>query len=90
MTLSFQLLDQALRDEDIEGFIALGAPADEYTSEAHEIASIVNGTSESQMSEAAILEAFVSVWARSFNLGPEEMEMRLPAIRKVVQQVTTR
>jgi len=74
------LLIDLLRQEDIEGLIEMGAPSDEYDSEAEEV---VTALAEESLTEEKIVSVISSVWSASFNLDDEDIEARLPAFRIV-------
>jgi len=55
MTITLANIADALRTEDIEGFIASGAPSDEYNSEAEKIASALTSLQNNQLSVRATI-----------------------------------
>lgn len=81
-------INAILMSDDIEGFIALGAPRDEYDFEARQIADLVR---DSILSEEEISKIIAAVWMSSFGLDDTDLEKRLPAIkiaaRKIVNSV---
>lgn len=78
---------EILRTEDVEGFIALGAPDDEYASEAREIAAAIDNLSPNERTVEGVAAIIALVWAKSFDLAADELEKRIPAIRQVAQQL---
>ena len=62
MEISLDLIQRVLREEDIEGFIASGAPEDEYNSEAHRIADKINQMNH--VNEQMIVAIISKVWQR--------------------------
>lgn len=82
-----EIIDSALRHEDIEGLIDAGAPADEYTSEAERIAIAVGSLAPEKITEDNVLAIISLAWMQNFNLGEEEMRLRVPALRRVVQRI---
>ncbi len=51
MTISPVQIQQVLNDEDIEGLLQVGAPSDEYETEARMIAEAITQTHESKLTE---------------------------------------
>lgn len=73
----------ALRTEDVEGLIELGAPEDEYNSEAEHIALALAQFSSDQFTQQNLVAVIALVFAQSFNRSPKEIEQRLPAFNKI-------
>lgn len=83
------IIEDALRAEDIEGFIELGAPKDEYEDEAKAIADAMFSLSQDQHTEANIVKILSSVWAESFHRSQQEIAMRMTAFRRVANKLLT-
>ncbi len=83
MTISLVDIVESLRKEDIEGLLALGAPGDEYDSEAKEIFLALETLNQEQLTEANIVGIIALAWAKSFNRSPQEIEQRLPAFQRI-------
>ncbi len=84
---AMSIIKTILREEDIEGLIQIGAPADEYDSEAHEMASAIARFGASATEQQLVL-AVEEVWKDSF--GPfsgSEIEVRRDAFRRVAQRI---
>lgn len=75
------------QEEDIEGFIKLGAPADEYESEADVIATAINALPAEQWNKENITAIICTVWMQSFNLDKNEISLRLPFIANVAKKL---
>lgn len=86
MTPTTHQINELLVAEDIEGYIAFGAPMDEYSSEAAMIASAVSKLDHEQISEEILVAIIATAWA-TFELSPEELQLRLPGIRNVAQRI---
>jgi hypothetical protein len=86
MDITPEYINRLLIDEDIEGFIALGAPDDEYSSEATLIADAINRLPQTQFTEENITAIIIVVWA-AFELWPEDLKLRAPYIHNVVQRI---
>ncbi|MBS1853543.1 MAG: hypothetical protein JST79_21810 [Acidobacteria bacterium] len=76
-----------LREEDIEGFIQLGAPSDEYNSEASKIATAICRLGN-DFSEAQVAKVLEEVWKDSFGLlSTEDIEARRTAFQCVARRI---
>jgi hypothetical protein len=76
-----------LLDEDIEGLIKIGAPADEYNSEAVQIGSEIYKL-QGQPTEKQVTRVIEDMWQRSFGpMGREEIKLRRDAFRHVAQRI---
>ena len=76
-----------LRDEDIEGLIQIGAPADEYNSEVREIEGAIARFGPNP-TEKQLTQAVEEVWKDSFGpLSDSEIEVRRDAFRRVAQRI---
>jgi hypothetical protein len=76
-----------LREEDIEGFIQLGAPADEYDSEAEELEVMLSKLG-GMHSEEQIVEVLEDVWNEFFGpFNAEEIGKRRGAFRRVAHRL---
>ena len=89
MTVPIADINAVLREEDVEGFIAQGAPGDEYDSEAQEIASALALLNEGQITEANVAAIVALVWAKSFDRSSQEIEMRMSVFRRIAQRLNT-
>lgn len=87
MDISLENIERILIEEDIEGLIEDGAPEDEYSSEAEDIAKALSEFTEEDINEDNVAKVISLIWAESFNLSDNELQQRLPAIRRVVQGV---
>ena len=85
--LSLVNIKAVLRSEDIEGFIHLGAPSDEYDSEAKKIADALSTLADNQLTSDNIVAVVALVWAKSFNRSADEIERRMSAFRHIAQQL---
>jgi ATP phosphoribosyltransferase regulatory subunit HisZ len=75
-------------EQDVEGLIALGAPRDEYDSEATEVAQKLKDLeSVVQVDHAAVLKVLLDVWGVSFNLKGAELERRREELTKLASKV---
>jgi hypothetical protein len=80
-------IESILRIEDVEGLIELGAPADEYASEARDIALAIAKLHPSPITETSVVAIIALVWGKSFDRSAKEIEQRLPAFRRIAQRI---
>ena len=87
MTISIAIIAAALREEDVEGLIASGAPSDEYSLEAEKIASALTALDGNRLNAATVVAVISFVWAKAFNRSPEEIKERIPAFQVIAQKL---
>lgn len=80
-------INALLIEQDIEGLIAAGAPANEYEDEARHIAEAVNKLSPEQRSQQNIFAIVRQVWMESFDLQQSEMLLRSEALLRTVHAI---
>lgn len=80
-------ISSILHQEDIEGLLAIGAPDDEYESEAAEIAAAVAALEPSELTVVNIIAIVSQIWSRSFNLSAVDMQLRAGAITHAAQAI---
>ena len=83
MSITLEKTKTAFKEEDIEGLIELGAPDDEYDSEAEQTLAAVRRLSDDERTKANITSIIALIWAKSFNRGSEEIAERMPAFENV-------
>jgi hypothetical protein len=81
------VIDNALRAEDVEGLLELGAPNDEYSHEAKTIASELDELTLDAASEDSVAAVIAKVWAKSFELSDEDLDKRCAALLRVARQI---
>jgi hypothetical protein len=62
MTFKQETIQRALNAEDLEGLLQVGAPPDEYESEAQMIANAVTHTNEDELTEDRLADLIRDVW----------------------------
>lgn len=88
MEVTAQRLQEILSEEDVEGLLALGAPADEYSGEAEAIAAAFQQVTAETPSELDVLSIVQAVWAHFFGpFSEEEMHSRLTSLGKVARRI---
>lgn len=81
-----QLLEAALRTEDIEGRITAGGPADTYSSEAQKIVFLLPADKSSPNAKS-IIAAVSIVWMEFYNLSRKEIKKRSRSFRKIANHL---
>jgi hypothetical protein len=87
MELSPAEVRDALNAADIEGLLEAGAPADEYSGEARDIASALTQIKRDELSEETLASAVQSVWKHSFGLSDSDLRKRSIAFRQVAHRL---
>jgi len=72
---------------DLEGFIAEGAPIDEYDCEADQLQESIVGLQSEDLTAATLLPIIELIWGKDFNLAGPELARRRPALTKLVDQI---
>jgi hypothetical protein len=87
---TFRQIKAALDSEDPEGLVAMGAPADEYESEALLIQGRIAKVSADKVSVDQIADIVAEVWNSQF--GPfdaENLNKRRPAFSSVARKIVS-
>jgi hypothetical protein len=87
MTNSLDLVQSILNHEDVEGFLTLGAPEDEYSSEARMIWEAIE-RGQARPREEELNELLRRMWQETFGpFSDEEIEKRYPALRRIAKRL---
>ncbi len=87
MKITTQMLESLLRQADIEGYIKLGAPADEYSSEAEALARAFAELKDEEATVENIAAIITEAWRQSFNLGEADLGMRRSEIQNFAKTI---
>jgi hypothetical protein len=87
MKVPISIIEDALRAEDVEGLLELGAPKDEYSHEARRISLELDSSVPGRGSEEQILVIIANVWGNSFDLSEEDLDKRHTALRRVAGRI---
>ncbi len=88
MILSLTTIEAILRFEDIENFLALGAPSDEYHDKASEIQASLEKLDAHEVTRDRLAVLVMETWERAF--GPffeEDREKRKSVLERVVRGI---
>ena len=80
-------IKQLVREADIEGHLADGAPADEYEPEEEDIFAAIAHLSTAELTVGTLQPIIEDVWRKSFNLNDSELSLREPAITALATQI---
>jgi hypothetical protein len=72
---------------DIEGFIADGAPSDEYESEADALHAAIAHFTIAEVTTDRLIAIIEPIWRDSFQLDDTALAQRQPAIQALAQQI---
>jgi hypothetical protein len=87
MSITASSINAILVHEDIEGLIEVGAPIDEYESEAAQIAAAILQLEKDQRSEENILAIISLLWMKSFDISAEDITLREPGFKRVARAI---
>lgn len=82
----YDTIKRALLEEDVEGLVESGAPADEYDSEALAIMSALKAIPNAALNHAAVASIIAAVWAESFERSEEEIKQRMPSFTRIAEK----
>jgi len=80
-------IKELTRDADIEGFIAKGAPADEYDTEAEELFKAIQQFATKELVAVRLMPILKRIWAVNFNVSGDELVSRQPALDGLANQI---
>ena len=80
-------IQELVADADVEGFIADGAPADEYETEADLLFEEIRHLPTDELLAAKILPTLESIWNRSFELNDPGLLDRRPKLAALAGQI---
>jgi len=87
MKITTQTIASLLRQADIEGYITLGAPADEYDSEAEALARAFAELDDDETTVENIEAIITEAWKQSFNLEESDLGKRQSEIRNFAETI---
>jgi hypothetical protein len=87
MRITTANINALLVQEDVEGLIDAGAPSDEYSDEAAQIAAALLLLNREQLTEDIILSTVSLIWLKSFELSEQDMKLRRPALERITRLI---
>lgn len=85
--MDLESIDELIRTQDIEGFLAGGAPEDEYAPEIEEVYAQLRALPVQQASREHLVALLEGVWAKAFSLSASELEIRRPGFEAIVTKI---
>lgn len=87
MTIDLDSVHDLVTEQDVEGFIADGAPADEYEGEVEEVFAALLSLPAQEATQERILAILEQTWKKNFSLSNDELKRRRPALEKIVEKI---
>lgn len=80
-------IQQLVREADVEGHLAEGAPQDEYEPEEEELFAALSPLETEELTAEQTLPAIRAVWQRSFSLSETEMDERAEKLAGLAAEI---
>jgi hypothetical protein len=87
MRIDLESVNDLTTEADVEGFIADGAPADEYESEVEDVFAALVKLPAEEATKDAIVAIYGQVWKANFSLSDEEVLKRRAAFEGIVERI---
>ncbi len=85
--IDLESIQQLVREADPEGYLANGAPADEYEPEEEELFAAIRSFSTADLTASALQPILEDLWCKSFTLNNSQLAARGPALTSLAQQI---
>jgi hypothetical protein len=84
-----ELISELLLREDVEGLISMGAPVDEYKSEARMISDRLAEAEQKtwRLTREQVLSIVQGVWREMFDLSDEQLTQRRDAFEQITSHL---
>ncbi|QMV17762.1 hypothetical protein GOB94_02900 [Granulicella sp. 5B5] len=80
-------IQQLVREADIEGHLAEGAPADEYEPEEEDLYAAISTWPTAQLTASSLQPIIEEIWRKSFNLNDSGIATRSTSIAALAAQI---
>ena len=80
-------IQELVRDADVEGLIAGGAPGDEYEPEGEAMFRAIAHLATVEITSSRLLALLESIWGDSFSANDAELALRRPALLRLAGQI---
>jgi hypothetical protein len=87
MKIDLDSVNDLVTEQDVEGFIADGAPADEYEGEVEELFSALLALPAEEATTEGIVAILEQTWQKNFRLSEEALKQRRPAFERIVERI---
>ena len=80
-------IQELVTTADVEGFIAQGAPADEYETEAEQLFAALETWTNGEITADRLLPVLIEIWEGAFSLDDQEIVKRKPALEHLAREI---
>ena len=80
-------LEELLATADVESFIAQGAPADEYETEAKHLHAAIGSWPTADLTTSRLLPILEGIWTEAFSLDGPALDGRRVKLRELAAQI---
>ncbi len=87
MEIDFFSVNELITEQDVEGFIADGAPADEYESEVELALHGLQALPKAEATKDRIVELLEGIWRKNFSLSDADLQSRQPAFEAIADRI---
>jgi hypothetical protein len=87
MKIDLDSVNDLVTEQDVEGFIADGAPADEYEGEVEELFSALLALPAGEATSESIVGILKATWQKNFSLSQAELERRGPGLERIAERI---
>ncbi|HWZ50273.1 MAG TPA: hypothetical protein VNW54_02300 [Granulicella sp.] len=87
MKIDLDSVNDLVTEQDVEGFIADGAPADEYEGEVEELFSALLALPEEEATSERIVGILKQTWQKNFSLSDAELDRRGLGLEKIAERI---
>jgi hypothetical protein len=87
MKIDLDSVNDLVTEQDVEGFIADGAPSDEYESEVEEVFAALLALPGEEATNERIIAILEQTWKKNFSLSDEDLKQRRPSFEKIVERI---
>jgi hypothetical protein len=86
--VNYEAIERILIEEDVEGLLALGAPADEYGAEATMVAAALSARRGSSLTQDVVSDIIARVWIQMFGpFSEEDLHQRQGAFARIALRI---
>jgi hypothetical protein len=87
MNIDLDSVNDLVTEQDVEGFIADGAPADEYEGEVEELFAALLALPPAEATQAKIVDVLRQTWRKNFSLSDAALDQRGPGLEKIAERI---
>jgi hypothetical protein len=87
MNIDLDSVNDLVTEQDVEGFIADGAPADEYEGEIEEVFAALQALPPVEATQEKIVAVLRQTWRKNFSQSDAELDERGPGLKKIAESI---